>query len=79
MNLTFKEPLLHAKLSLLETSNLESNAHDEDDFKSCSHDDHLSILDYLIAYGSQEYDSYEDPRAYSPKKPCSSLVRVLYK
>ena len=52
--------------SLLETSNLESNAHDEDDFKSGNHDDHQSILDDLIAYGSQEFDSYEDPRAYYP-------------
>ena len=60
--------------SLLETSNLKSNTHDEDDFKSNGHDDHLSTLDDLIAYGSQEFDNYEDCRAYSPKNHILALL-----
>ena len=37
-------------------------------FRSGSHDDQLSSLNDCIAYGSQESNSCEDPRAYSHKK-----------
>ena len=36
--------------------------------RSGSHDDHLSSLDDLIAYGSQEIGRYGDPHAYPRKK-----------
>ena len=34
----------------------------------------LSSLDDIIAHGSQEFDGYEDPHAYSRKKPRFSLL-----
>jgi hypothetical protein len=54
MNISFKKPLPQTK-AYSETSNLESNTLDDDhdDFKSESHDHHLSSLDDLIAYDSQ--------------------------
>ena len=76
MNLNFKKPL-HQVKRLFETSNLEGNT--DDDFKSGSYDDHLSCLDDLNIYGSQEFDSYEEPHAYSRKIPRFSLVKALYK
>ena len=55
--------------SHFETSNLESNIHeDDDDVRSGICDDHLSSKIDLIASSLLEFDSYKDPCAYSRKK-----------
>lgn len=48
-------------------------------FKSGNHVDRLSNLNDLSASSLQEFDDYEDPHAYSHKKPHFNLVRALYK
>ena len=80
MNLNFKKPLLQTK-AFFETSNLESNTHDDnDDDDYDGYDHHLSSLDDSIASNSKEFDNYKDPHAYYRKKnPRISLVKALYK
>lgn len=62
--------------SLYETSNLESNTYEGDDFRSGSRDDYFNSLVDLIAYGSQEFDSYEDPSCLFSQEPRFSLLRL---
>jgi hypothetical protein len=45
-----------SRQTIIETSNLESDIYHDDDFRSGSHDDHLSALDDLIAFGLQNFD-----------------------
>ena len=66
MNLNFKTNFLYSNQGLFETSNLENITYDG--FKGCSHDDHLSSLDDLIAFSSPKNDSFEDPHAHSHQK-----------
>lgn len=58
---------------------MENNTYDDDDddFRSDNHADQLNTLDDLFNFGSQENDSYEDPCAYSCKKPPFNLVRAF--
>lgn len=78
MNLNFNKPLLQAKACLKRTIRRNITYDDNVNFKSGRHNDHLSNLVDSIAHGSQESDTYEDPHAYSCKKPHSNLVRALY-
>ena len=50
----------------------------DDGFKSCSHDDHLSSLDDLIASDSQENDSFEDPHAHSHQYKNKNFILALW-
>ena len=51
----------------------------DDDFRSGSHDDHLSSLDDLIASSSQEIDGYANLHTYSRKNHALTLLGFLYK
>ena len=55
---------------------MESNTYEDDEFKSGSHDDHLSSFDDLVAYGLQEFENYEDPHACSCKNHVLPLLRL---
>ena len=55
MNLKSQNSLLQGK-ELLKQVILESNIYHDDDFRSGSLDDHLSALDELITFCSQNFD-----------------------
>jgi len=76
MDFNFKKPLFQAKAFLKQAiwkATLMMMIWDV-----FSHDDHLSSLHDSIAFGSQEFDIYEDPHVYSHKNPRFDLVRTLY-
>ena len=70
----FQKPSTSSQ-SCFETHNLENNTY----FRNDNHDDRLNSLGDFIASSAQEFDIYEDPRAYSHKKPHFDLVGALYK